>query len=50
MIGDHRVLSCCMIVSRYDMYVVFPTVERVIVSRYDMYVVFQTVDRGKDDW
>ena len=28
MIGDHRVLSCCMIVSRYDMYVVFPTVER----------------------
>ena len=26
MIGDHKVLSCCMIVSRYDMYVVFPTV------------------------
>ena len=27
MISDHRVLSCCMIVSRYDMYVVFQTVE-----------------------
>ena len=27
MIGDHKVLFCCMIVSRYDMYVVFPTVE-----------------------